>query len=285
MRWLVVVLVGLSLWVVMTWALATLFASCGRAASLELIVPRPKWNQLADSCFTQTDSGMVAFTGAPLTDLAGILFRFRSFSNPADTMTHFVPDVGSESLGMTVTVKDGTTGSARVWSVDTSGNVSCLGLEYVFAFPALAPPQIPPSGTGLRAEFYRYDRWTDFKTFLMERTDSAIAFDWGLGAPCAVCPVDYCSARWTGTLTIPATGLWTLYVDHDDGERLTVDTTMVQSQWFDSRSETASTVFLDAGPHALMVEFYDGYGAAKCWISWSGPGVPKQVIPSWAFGR
>lgn len=255
------------------------------AATLTLVCGRPRTNQFGNTCFTQTDSGLAYLSGTPLTDLRGILFHFQNFADPADTLNYLVPDTGSDTLGISIEIKDGTMGSVRAWSVDTSDNRSCLSVEYVFAFPATEPPPPLPPGSGVRGEYYSYDRWHDFKSFLFERTDTTIDFDWGTGAACPTCPVDYWSVRWTGSINIPTAGLYTFSIDHQDGVRFTLDATLLQNYWSDQSAETSCSIQLPVGPHPFMLEFYTGYSRARCRLSWTGPGIPKAPLPSWAFSK
>jgi len=264
------------------------FPGCSGAATLTLWWANPKTNQYEPSCFTQTDSGLVYIPGTtPLTDLRDFIVKLRSFSNPKDSVLTYVPYVPeSDSSGIEATVPDGITGDARVWSRDLSGNSSCLSASYVFAFPALyVPPPPPPdtTGLGLKGDYYTYDRWTDFKAFLGTRVDTTVEFNWGAGAAWPTGPADYYSIRWTGTITAPAVGIYTFYVNAKDGRRVWIDGVEIQNYWNDRSDETSGTAGLTAGPHAIKVEYYQGYGNAWCTLLWSGPGIAKQVIPKGAL--
>lgn len=278
-------------------ALLPLMAS---GATLRLSVLAPTTNASNDSC--GFDSGGVVVPGAPLTDLKELVVMGRRFSDPADSLLGVIPASGMEgdSIAFDLEIKDRLriegpdsliTGSpvGRVWVLarDFSGNLSCRGPEYVFAFPAIEAPEPPPppANAGLLGSYYTYDRWTDFKAFLGERVDTVIAFDWGAGSAWPGGSADYYSIRWTGNVIVPTSGDWTFYVNSNDGARLWIDGVQVQNFWLDRNSETASTIMLAAGAHAIRLEYYEGYSAAKCFLSWSGPGVAKQVVPSSALGR
>jgi len=262
--------------------LILLWSGAASAATLTIWFKTPTTNQFSSECFTQTDSGLVALPGTPLTDLRDVIVKLRSFSNPADTLTNYIPYTGTDSMGMSIQVKDGTIGDARAWSRDQAGNVSCFYASLVFAFPATGPtPPPPPSdSTGLSAEFYLYDVATDSKIFQFARSDTAIAFNWGFGAAWPGGPTDYWAATWVGTLRAPVAGTYSLCLDHNDGVRFWIDGALVIDQWGDSNAEACRSVSLTPGYHPIRIEYREGFGTAHITFSWSGPGIPKQAIPS-----
>ena len=71
------------------------------------------------------------------------------------------------------------------------------------------------------------------------RVDAAVDFDWGTGLVTSDA-FDYASVRWTGYLTPPLDGDYTLYVDADDGARLWLDGTLVVDKWEGAAAEPRS---------------------------------------------
>src|SRR4029077_4748294 len=59
---------------------------------------------------------------------------------------------------------------------------------------------------------------------LLTRTE-AVNFDWGRGSPGPGGPANQFSVRWTGTITVPATGSYRFRTVSDDGVRLTINGT------------------------------------------------------------
>jgi hypothetical protein len=92
---------------------------------------------------------------------------------------------------------------------------------------------------------------------------------------------DDVGAAWTGWLRVDAPGLYTLYVDSDDGSRLWIgDRRIVDNDGLHGMVERSGQVALAAGKHALRIEFFEAGGGAGCIASIAGPGLAKQVIPA-----
>jgi hypothetical protein len=89
------------------------------------------------------------------------------------------------------------------------------------------------------------------------------------------------SARWTGFLTAPATGEFTLYTRSNDGVRLWVDDRLVIDHWDEhSTAEDQAVVRLEKGSRRrLRLEYFYSGGEATMQLEWAGPGVTRQVIP------
>ncbi|SDN22597.1 glycoside hydrolase family 3 C-terminal domain-containing protein [Actinacidiphila guanduensis] len=141
-------------------------------------------------------------------------------------------------------------------------------------------PAIPASAlTGLKGEYFANKTLSG--TPAVTRDDPNIDFDWGTGSPAAGIPADGFSARWTGTLTAPTTGTYTLSATSDDGSRIYLDGKLVVDNWSDhgATTVTSTPVTLTAGEgHALTVEFYDNAQNASVSVGWSAPDLPDPGI-------
>lgn len=125
---------------------------------------------------------------------------------------------------------------------------------------------------GLRGDYFT---GTDLAgTAVLTRTDSAVAFDWGSGSPADALPKDGFSVRWSGYLTAPATGIYTISVSADDGMRLVVDGQRVIDHWNDHALESRSArVTLTAGKAVpIALEYYENGGSAAVFLGWTPPG-------------
>ncbi|WP_405587504.1 glycoside hydrolase family 3 C-terminal domain-containing protein [Streptomyces sp. NBC_01190] len=141
-------------------------------------------------------------------------------------------------------------------------------------------PVIPASAlTGLKGEYFTNKTLSG--TPALTRDDPNIDFDWVLGSPDPSIPVDGFSARWTGTVTAPATAAYTFSATSDDGSRIYLDDKLIVDNWSDHGSATVKSdpVQLTAGqPHTLRVEFYDSAQNASVSVGWSAPGVQDPTI-------
>jgi hypothetical protein len=106
--------------------------------------------------------------------------------------------------------------------------------------------------------------------------DSAVGTDFlnlnfGSGSPHSICApfVDNFSARWTRTVNL-AQGIYRFSAAVDNGARLYVDGYLRIDQWANSPLNTyTADVFLDAGDHAIKLEFIEYTGGASVSLSWT----------------
>jgi len=97
---------------------------------------------------------------------------------------------------------------------------------------------------------------------VLTRTDDAIDFDWGEGAPSFVLPFNFFSARWTRTKSYAA-GTYRFSVTGDDGIRVLVDGVPVADGWFyQSPTTYTADVSLSEGQHTVVVEYFEWVGGA-----------------------
>ncbi|MFM9169789.1 MAG: PA14 domain-containing protein, partial [Phycisphaerales bacterium] len=74
-------------------------------------------------------------------------------------------------------------------------------------------------------------------------------------------------------------GLYTLYVDSDDGSRLWIgDRRIVDNDGLHGMVERSGSIALAPGKHALRIEFFEAGGGAGCIARLEGPGLPRAPI-------
>jgi len=147
------------------------------------------------------------------------------------------------------------------------------GQESGVPVPASVLVPATETGNGLRGEYFT-NRNLEGQPAL-SRTDAQIQFDWSHDAPALGVPRTNFSVRWTGTLTAPVTGRYTLALTGDDGYRLFLDGKPLVDHWFEG-AETTQTVeaSLEAGqPHSLRVEYFQAAGDASLRLGWIPPGA------------
>jgi hypothetical protein len=92
---------------------------------------------------------------------------------------------------------------------------------------------------------------------------------------------DNFSVRWTGTLKVDKDAEYTFYLTTDDGTRMTIDGKPLIDVWVPRpRTTSEEKVNLTAGDHQVVVEFYEGGGAAAAQLEWSAEGIDRQIMPA-----
>ncbi|MBO0939684.1 right-handed parallel beta-helix repeat-containing protein [Fibrella sp. HMF5335] len=92
--------------------------------------------------------------------------------------------------------------------------------------------------------------------------------------------------KFTGYINVPADGQYTFYTYSDDGSKLYIGTTeVVNNDFGHAEQERSGTIGLKAGRHAISIPYLQGGGGKALSVSYSGPGIGKQVIPASAFYR
>lgn len=114
---------------------------------------------------------------------------------------------------------------------------------------------------------------------VLEREDAEINFDWAMGTPDAVVPINRFSVRRTCDVLFEA-GEYDFRISSDDGMRVFIDDQLLISKWFDHGLRTwVVRKALTAGHHLLRVEYYDNLGAAVAKVSWQKAGPPSAPSP------
>ncbi|MCA9732713.1 MAG: glycoside hydrolase family 3 C-terminal domain-containing protein [Deferribacteres bacterium] len=140
---------------------------------------------------------------------------------------------------------------------------------------ALFLPDEHGGGHGVWAEYFN-NRDLEGQPDLT-RVEEQINFDWGYGAfrnpdepgspDPAIIETDTWSARWTGKLLSPGTGLYDIGLQADNGVRLYLDGKLVIDAWTDQapgRYKIAQVEFEENRKYDLRVEFYENWGSCRC---------------------
>jgi len=134
-------------------------------------------------------------------------------------------------------------------------------------------------GDGLKATYFNN---ADLTNEVLTRTDATVDFDWGTGSPASGIGENTFSARWEGFIEVPRSGGYNFYTNSDDGVRLWVNNRLMVDNWTDhSPTEDIGMIVLEAGQqYQIKMEYYENAGGALAQLSWSGPGVLKEIIPT-----
>ncbi|MFT3686822.1 MAG: PA14 domain-containing protein [Phycisphaerales bacterium] len=89
-------------------------------------------------------------------------------------------------------------------------------------------------------------------------------------------------AAFTGYISVPTSGLYTFYLESDDGSRMTLGASqvVVVNDGVHAMTEVGGQVALLAGLHSIKVEYFNGTAPSGLILRWEGPGIAKQVVPA-----
>jgi beta-glucosidase len=159
--------------------------------------------------------------------------------------------------------------------------------------PSGALPPVPPQylkaseggGRGLTVQFY--NNMTLSGAPVLTRVDSAVGANWRDQPPAPGVNANQWSAKWTGSITAPATGEYTFSLTSDDGSRLFVGGTQVIDNWREQGATTETAkVTLTAGPAvAFEVDYYQNGGGDTLGLGWRLPGQVSLIDEAVALAR
>src|SRR6185503_16630957 len=154
---------------------------------------------------------------------------------------------------------------------------STLAGEPVVPVPASA---LTTNGTepGLKAEYFNNPELSGPAATI--RTDARIDFNWGRYKPTPELSENNFSVRWTGKLTPPESGTYTLGFTADDGARLYVDGKLLVDAWTSNPTKTVTKeVTLEAGrDYDLRIEYFQTNREAVAKLVWSYPRLAARLI-------
>ncbi|HUT99975.1 MAG TPA: PA14 domain-containing protein [Myxococcota bacterium] len=180
---------------------------------------------------------------------------------------------GSEALLATGTLAMGVAYRLRVEKISdraATPNPLAEGTSVDFIYVEL--------GDGLRAEYFDGQ---DLAGPAVIWYEPEIDYIWGSGSPDPAIAADFFSARWSGQILPPETGIYSFYVLSDDGVRIWLGGQMLIDAWkAQPPTEYRADAPLTAGEKSdLRVEYFEAEGSASITLRWSGPGIQYQIVP------
>ncbi len=92
---------------------------------------------------------------------------------------------------------------------------------------------------------------------------------------------DNFAMQYSGFIDIPADGYYTFYLNSDDGSKLFIgDLNLINNDGLHAVSEASGRIGLKKGKHAFTVTFFEKGGGQSVTLSYEGPGMGKQLVPS-----
>ncbi len=186
------------------------------------------------------------------------------------------PTLASSAVTGTIRIAATTTIKVRAFRGDVA-----LGPATAATFTKVAPRPAVSPGTvtqGLRFEVVEGDfkKLPDFDSLVAARTGTSAGFDLAPRTREA-----QFAFRFRGFVRVPADGVYRVFVRSDDGSRLWIgDQLVVDNDGLHSAREESGVVALAAGLHPITVAMFEQSGGFGLTVSWEGPGIPKQPIPS-----
>ena len=97
---------------------------------------------------------------------------------------------------------------------------------------------------------------------------------------------DNFALRFEGWFTAPQTGVYTFYLTSDNGSRLQIGTdTIVDNDGPHGAQTHCGCVALLAGPHPLVLDFFQANDGKALKLEYEGPGTQRQTVPASAFSH
>ena len=140
------------------------------------------------------------------------------------------------------------------------------------------PPLADGNGNGLTGEYYN---GMNFNTFFATRIDTTIHFNWGSGSPIRGVNADRFSVRWQGKIQPRADGIYTFFVNSDNGRRLWINDQLIIDKWIDDYDiEYSGNSSLQANQlYNIKLEYFENIGDAYCRLEWISPRQPREIVP------
>ncbi|WP_169743898.1 PA14 domain-containing protein [Deinococcus misasensis] len=130
---------------------------------------------------------------------------------------------------------------------------------------------------GLKAEYFDNP---DFTGKRVERLNSQINFNWGGYSPAPFISPETYSIRWSGSITPPTSGRYTLWITSGSPVRLVINGIKLLDV-AQAAQPVSGEMFLRAGEsYSLQMDFKHQTGDAQMKLEWQNPQMTRQVVPS-----
>jgi hypothetical protein len=156
------------------------------------------------------------------------------------------------------------------------------------AFTTASPPPPPTSGLSYRYFEGSWDALPDFNALTPVQTGTTPNVDIGVRPPTRN---DQFGFVWEGYINIPTTGNYTFETISDDGSKLyfnsfysnSATATVNNDGLHPAISRTGTVNGIVAGAYPIAITFFEKFSGETMQVYWTGPGIPRQLIPNSAF--
>jgi len=103
------------------------------------------------------------------------------------------------------------------------------------------------------------------------RSDKQVDFHWTLSSPDPLLTTDNYSIKWTGKLTAPASGLYKIGLEGNDGFRLYIDNKLVIDNWLKQsyRTKLVDVAFENKKQYDIKIEFHEATSNGQIKFIWN----------------
>jgi alpha-glucosidase len=146
-------------------------------------------------------------------------------------------------------------------------------------YPSLRLQHATP---GLQSAYYegKWNRMPDFTKRIALRSAVVAMPDLGL----VQTSKDHYAIQFSGYINIPVTGIYSFYINSDDGSQLYLDGRMlVDNDGSHGDLEKSGDKALTAGMHRFKVNYFQNDSGQTLQVYIKGPSLEKQIIPSSLF--
>ncbi|MFC2117455.1 FN3 associated domain-containing protein [Bacteroidota bacterium] len=129
---------------------------------------------------------------------------------------------------------------------------------------------------GLRYELYKGDwkKLPDFSQLNFEKSGITKAID----LSCTIMENEF-GLRFSGYINISQTGIYSFYIDSDDGSKLSIaGKEILVNDGIHGMREVKADLALEVGWHEIELIYFQGRGGLGLKTYFQGPGIPKQII-------
>ena len=174
-----------------------------------------------------------------------------------------------------------TNGTTYYYKVSATNSLGTSGFSNIASAVPVAP--VIGNGTGLTGQYFTDPgNGTHLNNLTAARLDPTVNFTWNGASPAPGVSGSNFSARWTGQVMAPLTGVITFTATADDGVRLWVNNQLLVDAFIDQGPTAYSgTISLTAGQkYPIKMEYYQGAGGAAASLAWSYPGQANVILPA-----
>ncbi len=191
------------------------------------------------------------------------------------TLDGGTPTARSPLVDGRITIHESSSISARCFRGETPASETArAGFTKVLPRPSAPVESLHP---GVLYRYYEGD-WESLPDFdSLQPLKAGVASDFDLSPRAR--PENF-GFEYTGFIRIPATGVYTFFVESDDGSRLFLDDSLVvDNNGLHSLREESGVIALAGGLHRIRLTFFQRLGDVGLAVYYKGRGVGKQKVP------